>query len=511
MSIVTLRFFIFVGVILAEYWICPKKFRWAVLLAGGGYFMLVNTQGNWAVCAVFAAETLLTWLAALAVRRLSGERQKTLMTAATVMILAAALILYKDLSFFVNNINRIGALAGASFGLTLPQWLAPFGISYYTFILIGYLLDVRWGTVEEPQKNPLKMLLFAGYFPQMTSGPITRYNDMSETLFGGGRWELRRFQFGLQRFLWGLFKKLVLADRLAVAVAELYNGEAYTGVLVVVAAGLYIAQLYADFSGCMDIVIGISELFGIPLAENFRRPFSATNLSELWRRWHMTLGVWVRDYLMYPALKSGWMKGVRGFCKKHWGKKASRDIPTYIGMFITWFCVGFWHGGSWKYIFGSGLFFFAMIAGGMLLAPVFQKIIAALKINTETWSWKFFQQVRSFCLFSAAVSFDRRDSFGAGLRAWKTVFTDWNPWTLVDGTLMNLGLDGKDIAVCALGLLAVLVVSMLQERYGSVRELLAKQNLAFRWLVYLALFLAVLVLGRYGPGYNAADFIYARF
>ena len=511
MSIVTLRFFIFTGIVLAEYWLCPKRFRWVVLLAGSGYFLLAGTQFNWAVCAVFAAETLLAWLAALMVRRLEGERLKTLVTAGAVISLAAALILYKDLSFFVNNINRVGALAGFSFGLTLPQWAAPFGISYYSLILIGYLLDVRWGTVEEPEKNPLKVLLFAGYFPQMTSGPITRWNGMAEALSGGARWDLKRFQFGLQRFLWGLFKKLVLADRLAVAVAALYGGETYTGVLVVLAAGLYIAQLYADFSGCMDIVIGVSQLFGVPLAENFRQPFAATNLSELWRRWHMTLGVWVRDYLMYPALKSGWMKAIRGFCKRRWGKKASREIPTYIGMFLTWFCVGFWHGGSWKYIFGSGLFFFAMIAGGMLLEPVFKRLIAALKINTEAWSWKFFQQVRSFCLFSAAVSFDRRESFGAGLRAWRTVFTDWNPWTLFDGTLMNLGLDGKDMTICALGLLAVLAVSMLRERYGSVRELLARQNLAFRWLIYLALFLAVLVLGCYGPGYNAADFIYAGF
>ena len=511
MSIVTLRFFIFVGITAALYWLCFPRFRWVVLLAGSGFFMLFNTDYSAVLCGIFAVEALAAWLAALAIVRLKGERAKTAVAAVAVIALAAALIWYKDLAFFINNINWAGRLTGVDVGLQMPQVRAPFGVSYYTLILIGYVLDVRWGTVEEAQRNPLKMLLFAGYFPQLTSGPITRYNEVAETLFGRGTWSLRGFQFGLQRFLWGLFKKLVLADRLAVAVAALYDGEPCTGLLVVIGAFLYIAQLYADFSGCMDIILGISELFGVVLPENFRRPFAATNLSELWRRWHMTLGLWVKDYLMYPVLKSGWMQGVRRFCKAHWGKKASRAVPTYIGMFVTWFCVGFWHGGSWKYIFGSGLFFFGMIAGGMLLEPVFQKIIAVLRINTEAWSWKFFQQVRSFVLFSAAVSFDRRESFGAGLRAWRTAFTEWNPWVLTDGTLLNLGLDGKDLTVCALGLLAVLVVSMLQERYGSVRELVAKQNLVFRWMVYIGLFLTVVVLGCYGPGYDAAAFIYAGF
>ena len=512
MSIVSLSFFLFLTITAAVYWLYPGRSRWLVLLAAGGFFILFHTAWDPALLAIFAGEVLLTWLAALAVSRLTGERAKTAVTALAVLVLAGALIWYKELSFFVENFNRLAALAGAGLRLTVPETRAPFGVSYYTLTLIAYLLDVRWGTLERPERNPLKMLLFAGYFPQLTSGPVTRYSEVAPALLGGAEGSLRGVQLGLQRLLWGLFKKLVLADRLAPAVAALYDGEQPAGgLLVPLAAVLYIAQLYMDFSGCMDIALGAAELFGAPLPENFRRPFAATNLSELWRRWHMTLGLWVKDYVLYPLLKSGWMGAVRRFCKKHWGKRASRAVPTYIGLFVTWFCVGFWHGGSWKYIFGSGLFFFFMIAGGMLLEPVFRRLIALLRINTEAWSWKFFQQVRSFCLFAAAVSFDRQPSFSAGLRAWRTVFTQWNPWVFVDGTLLNLGLDGKDLAVCALGFLAVLAVSMLQERFGSVRELLGRQNLVFRWLVYLGLFLAVVVFGCYGPGYDAAAFIYAGF
>ena len=135
--------------------------------------------------------------------------------------LVAVMILYKDLGFFISSINGLGALLGRAPGLQLPQWLAPFGISYYTLILTGYLLDVRWETVEQPQKNPLKLLLFAGYFPQLTSGPFSRYNDLSPALLGNVQWDARNFRFSLQRFLWGLCKKLIVADRLAVAVAAL--------------------------------------------------------------------------------------------------------------------------------------------------------------------------------------------------------------------------------------------------------------------------------------------------
>lgn len=512
MTIISLPFFALTAAVFLVYWIFPARLRWLVLLAGSVFFILANTGYSLPLLAVFVFEVLMTWLAAYRLDACKSERAKSLLTGAVILLLLAILIFFKDLVFFVDLFNGIAGLFHAAPLLENHSLPAPFGISYYTLILAGYLLDVRWGTVTEPQKNPLKLMAFTGYFPQLSSGPFSRWRDTSGAMFGEAKWDLRRVQFGLQRFLWGLFKKLVVAERLSVMVNTIYGApEIYRGLMVAVGAILYVAQLYTDFSGCMDIVIGVSELLGIPLPENFRRPFSSVSLSEIWRRWHMTLGFWLKDYLLYPLLKAGWMTRLRSFLKRRLGRKASRDIPTYIGMLVTWFCVGFWHGGSWKYICASGLFFFAMIAGGMLLAPAFEKLTRLLRINTEAWSWKLFQRVRSFCLFAFSVSFGRRETLAAGFRAWKTVFTVRNPWVLVDGTLFNLGLERPDTDVCILGLAAVLIVSMLQEKHGSVRELLARQNLVFRWAVYLALFLAVYLFGRYGPGYVAADFIYNGF
>lgn len=209
MSIVSLHFFIFTGVILALYWICVPKWRWIVLFIATSYFLFLNTYRNIAACAIFVMDVLAVWLAALCLKKNLQEQTKKRILFFTLFFVVAVLILYKELSFFINNINSIGRIAGIDYGLRLPKWVAPFGISYFTLILIGYLLDVYWGTIETPQKNPLKMILFAGYFPQLTSGPFSRYNDIAGSLFGNASWNLKRVQFGIQRFLWGLFKKLV--------------------------------------------------------------------------------------------------------------------------------------------------------------------------------------------------------------------------------------------------------------------------------------------------------------
>lgn len=518
MSVVSFYYFVFLAIVYLCYWFCVPRLRWIVLLLASAYFMLYGAQGNIALCGIFAAETLLTWLAALALQKLEQERVKTWVTGSVIVFLVAVLVLYKDLAFFVNNANVISRLTGAGFSFRMPQWAAPFGISYYTLILIGYLLDVRWGIIAQPQRNPWKLLVFAGYFPHLTSGPFTRYGEVEPTLFGTAAWSLRQTQLGLQRLLWGLFKKLVVAERLAVMVSTIYDykpqpleDDPYVGLVVVLGAFLYVGQVYMDFSGCMDLVIGTSQMFGIPLAENFCRPFTSTSVSEIWRRWHMTLGFWLKDDLLYPALKSELFARIRKFCKKHWGKQAAKSVPTYLGLFLTWFCVGFWHGGTWKYIFGAGLYFFGVIVGGMLLEPLFQRLIKLLNVNTKAWSWTFFQRVRSFCLFAVGVSIGRRKSLMDGLRAWKTVFTEWNPWVLFDDTIFQLGLDRKDFDLCMAGIGIVALVSILQDRYGSVRELVEKQNLAFRWIVYFGLILSVLIFGCYGPGYDAADFIYGGF
>lgn len=508
MSIIAFGFFAFVSGAVLLYYCLPVSIRWYVPLTASLAFYYI-------ACGIelFGVMLGLTVLAFAGAKIIDDQtKHRAWLAGCVIGLLALMLVLFKDSQFIVDNANRIFALTGTRNEWSMPDVLAPLGISYWMLMLIGYVADVAW--LKYPaEQNILKVILFTCYFPQMTLGPFTRYDEMKEVLFQGHRFNADNFCHGLQRIGWGLFKKLVLAERLAVIVSTVYgeggDGGAFKGIIIIFGAVCYVLQLYTDFSGAIDIVNGTSQMFGITLPENFQQPFFSQSLSEIWRRWHMTLGFWVRDYVMYPvqrALTTRLGKPVR----KLLGKKAGKQIPLYLSMLVTWFTVGLWHGGSWKYICASGLFFFTMIVGGMMLQPLFDRIKSLLRIDENVWSWKLFGRLRSFALFCLSVSFGRADSLMAGFAFWRRAL-NWNPWVLFDGTLFKLGLDGKDFWVMVLGLGLLLGVSCSQAKRGSMREWLSRQNIVFRWAALLGLCCVVAILGLYGVGYEPAEFIYGGF
>lgn len=520
MSILSIEFLIFVVLSLGVYYVLPLKWRWMDLLVASVVFFLYGCGVG--LTSVMLAMMLLAWAAGYSFEKLDqaskeghfasekAQKIKRNILVGTILVEALVLILYKDLQFFTDNISRIANLIGINLSLETPQWIAPLAISYWTLMLISYLLDIAWG-LTKAEKNPCKVLLYTIYFPQMTSGPFTRFREISPLLLKGHRFEYENFCFGLQRILWGIFKNLVISERLSILVNTLYSDyEAYSGLFVVIAAVCYVLQLYTNFSGSMDIVIGVSQLFGVQLPENFHTPFYSTSLSEVWRRWHMTLGFWIKDYILYPVLKSKLIQQFARFCKKRFGKKVAKTLPTQVGLIVPWFFIGFWHGGSWKYICASGLFFYIMIVGGQLLQPIFDRIKALLKINTECFSWVLFSRIRTFILFTMSVSVGRALSLKHGIAMWKQCFAEFNFHILFDGSLANIGLDKPDLMVLVVSLLVLFVISLLQQK-GSVREMLARQNLVFRWGVILALIFSILIFGYYGPGYDATSFIYGQF
>ena len=230
----------------------------------------------------------------------------------------------------------------------------------------------------------------------------------------------------------------------------------------------------------------------------------------------MTLGFWVKDYILYPVLKSRPLGHLSGFLKTHLGKKNrfSKLLPHWCGMFLVWFCVGFWHGGAFKYIFGGGLYFFITIAGGQLLEPLFDFLVKTLRINTAASSWTFFRRFRTALLFAVGVSFQRASSLAGGFEMWRHVFSHLRPMALFDGLMLDYwqdaGLNMQDFFILTSSLLLVLLVSNLEQVRG-VRKRVASWNLLFRWGLYLGLAACILLFGKYGIGFSAADFIYAGF
>lgn len=346
----------------------------------------------------------------------------------------------------------------------------------------------------------------------MTSGPISRFESVKEQLFAEHKFEYERIALGIQRMLWGVFKKLVISTRAAILVDAIYaDPVTYTGLYVWVAAFLFILQLYTDFSGCMDIILGASECYGIRLPENFRSPFFSRNVQEFWQRWHITLGVWFKDYVLYPVLRTSASRNLTKWLKKHVGKKVSKQLPSYLGMLCVWILIGLWHGGAWKYILGEGMWFWLCIVLGQVFTPTFKKITAALQIDTECFSYRLFQSLRVFFFVAIGNMFFRLGGMSVAIAEIKSGFSKFNPWIFFDGSFVNMGLSYRDQNILVFGVFLLFVVAILQERYGEAREWMKKQFLPFRWFVWIFLYLFVLINGAYGPGYSAAEFIYRGF
>lgn len=267
----------------------------------------------------------------------------------------------------------------------------PLGISYYTLSLIGYLADVYWKK-EKAEKNYFKLLLFVIYFPKILEGPISKHKNCGLQLVEGHDFDYKRVCFGLQRAIWGYFKKLVIADRLIALVNTVFlNAQYYTGAEFLIAAILGSVQLYCDFSGCMDIALGVSECFGITLEENFKQPFASRSAAEFWRRWHITLGAWFKDYVFMPLAVSPRLMKVSGFLRKKIGKRAGKIFSTVIPLAVVWLLTGLWHGTGANYLVW-GLYWGVLIGISTVFETEIQKLTKWLKINTSSNGYVLFQK-----------------------------------------------------------------------------------------------------------------------
>ena len=390
------------------------------------------------------------------------------------------------------------------------DFLVPLGVSFYTFSLLGYVIDVYYG-IATPQRNYGKLALYGMYFPVIISGPILKYREHGEQFFEEHPFDYHKVTRGLQRMLWGFFKKLVISERLGMLVDTVYGAYTdYAGAYIWIATICYAFQLYTDFSGCMDIVLGMSESFGMELPENFETPFFAKSISEYWRRWHITLGVWMKEYVFYPVLRSRFFTNLNKKWKQKFGKKKGKQYTTFAAMFILWFTVGVWHGGDWKFVIGSGLLHWCYIVLEELLEAPCAHAMKRLHINAKGKGIAAIRVLRTFFLVCIGDLFFRAASVGDAFQMLRLAVSAWNPQIIWNGSLFTLGLEPVEFAIVVVSLLLLYAVSWMQQK-GSVRERIATKALPVRWLIWYALLFYVILLGCYGPGYSASEFIYQGF
>lgn len=311
--------------------------------------------------------------------------------------------------------------------------------------------------------------------------------------------------------LWGYFKKLVIADRLAMLVTPVFgNYTAYHGMALLLAAVAGAFQLYCDFSGCMDMVLGISEALGITVEENFSRPFFSKTAAEFWRRWHITLGTWFKDYIYMPLVISPRLLKISGNIRKKFGKRTAKNFMSIIPLAAVWLLTGIWHGTGYNYI-AWGIYWGALIILSTVLEPEIRKLSAFLRIDTKSRGWQTFCRLRTFFLFVVSRIITIPGSLRASAGIFKSIFTDFAPWQMFDGSLYTLGLDRPNFTLAVLSLILLGIISKKQEEGVKIREAIAGRAVFIRWAIYLTGIFAVLIFGIYGAGYDASSFVYMNY
>ena len=413
-------------------------------------------------------------------------------------------------SFFIRNVNFLLEHMGLSLHLAIPKYLLPIGISFFTMQAVSYLFDVYRETIK-PDENLFRLGLFMSFFPQIVEGPICRYSQTAEQLWNVKGITFSNLTLGLQRILFGMMKKLVVADRLNPLVETVFTGyQHYQGGIIARSAVCYTVQLYMDFSGSMDAVMGTAQIFGITMPENFARPFFSKTISEFWKRWHITLGAWFKDYIFYPVTMSKPMKNLTSAARKKIGNHFGPLLAGSVALFCVWFCNGLWHGAAWSYIF-YGMYHFTLILAGNVIAPCVQWTNKKLHINPEWFGYRLFQILRSCILVVIGELFFRAEGLRNGLAMFRRMVTDFRFSSLNQELLDGLGVDTQDFIIVGITLLIVLLISILNEKGIQVRAALQKRHVVVRWAVLYGLILYIVIFGAYGPGYIPVDPIYANF
>lgn len=476
-------FVFFTAFTLLLYYKIPARVQWCILLAASLLFYLCAGIGSLAVILVVS---FITWYS---VKVIENRREKGL--PGQVKIIVAFLILLNLGSLIGIKWQGMGlAIVNRLFGTNFAwHFLLPLGMSFFTFQNISYIVDVCRGELSA-EKNFGHYLLYSTYFPYIVSGPINRYGQMQQQFFARHTFHRDVFYAGILRILWGLLKKMVIADRAAVFVNEVFdNYYRYRGIFVLLAVLLFSLQLYMDFSGCMDIVIGVSKLFGITMQENFMAPYAASTTADFWRRWHISLTSWFRDYLYIP------LGGGRN--------KKYRNV-----MIVFLFC-GIWHGAGITFLVWGFLNGFYQVMGE-ITRRARKKLCHMLGLDEDSCGAVFRKRFVTFVLVEFAWLFFRANGIKEAFIMLRRLITGWNPWVLSDGSLYQAGLDVWDFIILITGALSVGAVSHIGMK-KDLHVLFLKQSWLCRTFIVLLALVLLYLFGMYGPGLSAEEFIYYNF
>ena len=484
----SLRFLIFFPIVTLLYFIIPKRVRYLWLLAASYYFYMCWNP-KYALLLLFS--TAVTYASGLLLAGAKTVRAKKGWVAASFAVNLAILFFFKYFDFAVGNLNALLGVLGAQPVTPHFDVVLPVGISFYIFQALSYTVDVYRGDIA-PVRNFFRYALFVSFFPQLVAGPIERSDNLLPQLENPQPFSYARMRSGLVRMGWGLFQKMVVADRMAILADRVFGNVAeYAGFEIVLAVLFFSVQIYCDFAGYSNVAIGAAEVLGIRLMDNFERPYFAKSIKDVWRRWHISLSTWFRDYLYIP------LGGNRKGC-----------VRKYLNLMITFLLSGLWHGASWHYVVWGGLHGAYQVVGDVT-EPVRRRLRTRLHVEDKRW-YGVFRMLITFLLVCLGWIFFRAKTVSDAFLALRQMFSVFNPGIVKNGLLYTLGLDKYDFwAAIAAAAVLFIVDALLQTR--DLRASLEKKPFWLRWPVYLLLIVVLLVFGVYGPQYDASAFIYFQF
>ena len=492
----SVHFLIFFPAVALFYYVLPHKARRVWLLVAS-YFFYMSWNPKYAL--FLAVSTIITYLSGLLIGRPGSpenegkrNRQRKYWVALSVILNLAILVFVKYFDFAIYSVNRIFQYIGVRTLSPSFDVILPVGISFFTFQSLTYTIDVYRGE-SAVEKNPVRYALFVSFFPLLISGPIERSKNLLPQISEKHSFDYSSAKNGLIRMAWGYFQKAVIADRIAVIVNQVFdNYQQYSGFYIVIAAVLFAIQLYCDFSAYSDLAIGAAQIMGFRVKENFRQPYFAKSIREFWRRWHISLSSWFRDYLYIPL----------------GGGRCSR-LKKYRNIMITFLISGLWHGASWNFVVWGGLHGVFQIIGDRL-GDFKNRVYGKLKVKSEPFSFRLGQAIVTFILVDFAWIFFRATGISAAFGTVKNMFSSFNPWIIFDGSLYELGLDHKEFLIAGAAILILFIVDRIRSRRDILKGL-SSQNAVFRWAVYLILVSSILMFGVYGNDYVQTQFIYFQF
>ena len=508
MVFTTIKYLIFFLIIFLVYYIVPKKIQWLVLLVANIYFYLCACSSIWHMIFIIAA-SVITYYGALLLEKIEKKRslylkekngvlteeeieydsklvkEKKIVLAISIILTVGMLIIMKYTGFIFDNINLIVNKFNSDFKFIAPDFILPLGISFYTFMSIGYLIDV-YRKECEAEKNYLKYFLFISYFPHILQGPIDRYKDLSAKLSEEKTFDYEECVTGLYRIVIGVFKKMVIADRIAeIITAVTGNLGQYYGINIVITVFLYAIQLYADFSGYMDIAIGCSKMLGIKIAENFNAPYFSKTVAEFWRRWHISLGLWFREYIYIPL----------------GGNRVSK-IKWIRNIFTVWLLTGIWHGPTWNFLLW-GLYYGIILVVSKLLTPLYNKFYEKFPKLIKSKLYTLFQICRTFIFVLFGYILFSVETLSQSILMFKNMFC----FTNESLTIRALTSRTCKISV-VLGITVLVFLDICTIKNINIYEKFRKLPTVARWLIYIIFIIIIVAFSASG---GAQEFLYFEF